>query len=355
MARIFMSYRRTDTKWVVGRIYDRLAQTLNRENLFLDISDIEPGDDYVEHIRRVVGSCDVVLVVIGSHWLTTQDEAGRRRLDDPNDWVRVELATALERGIRVIPVLVDGVPMPESYQLPQDLAGLSRRNAKLVSFTHFHSDMDSLLRILEKVLRTSKPSESSAQPVTSGTTQPKASDRHSTAAELPLTISIGTLGGIATPVVPRGKALPAKNSREFSTAVDNQPAVTVELYWGEAEQVADNLSLGRFDLEGIPPARRGEPRIEITTEVNKDLIMTVTAKNLDTGKGEVLDAIDLSRIEVPEAILEQAKTRPQKKSSPLDVPDFIQAVDEIFGKSGTASREQKSSGGKAPRGAQKKK
>ena len=308
MARVFLSYRRTDSKWAVGRLYDRLGEGLKRENLFLDVSDSEPGDDYVERIRRIVGTCDVLLAVIGRDWLTAQDTSGRRRLDDPGDWVRVEIATALNRGIRVIPILVDDAPMPERHDLPEDLIGLSRRNAKIVSFTHFHSDLDSLLRVLEKVLGKSPEAKVAQESKPPKPDEEFDGDADITAAELPLTISVETLGGVASSLIERGAQLPAKKSQTFSTAEDNQTATTVQLFWGERPSAKDNLGLGTFNLEGIPPAPRGVPQIEITTEVDKNLMMTVIAKDLGTDQTEVLDAVDLSRIEIPDEMLKEATT-----------------------------------------------
>jgi TIR domain len=88
-----------------GRIYDRLAHKLGRENVFFDVDAIEHGIDFVDAISDRVGECDALLVLISPHWVSTADENGRRRLDDPNDFVRIEIEAALKRGIRVIPVL----------------------------------------------------------------------------------------------------------------------------------------------------------------------------------------------------------------------------------------------------------
>ncbi|MEM0970015.1 MAG: Hsp70 family protein, partial [Verrucomicrobiota bacterium] len=301
MARVFISYRRTDCKWAVGRIYDRLSEVIDPVNLFLDVRDIEPGEDFVEKIERIVGSCDVLLVVIGPNWLTTSDRAGNRRLDDPHDFVRVEIVSALERGIRVIPLLIDDTEMPYASSLPENLQPLCRRNAKPITFSHFHADLDSLLRILSKVLssldeRSDAISESKEQ-------APPASEQ----ADLPLTISLETQGGIATPLIDQGTSLPAEGSEIFSTAEDNHSMVEMNLCWGERELCQDNVPLGNFRLEGIAPALKGVPQIELRVEVDRNLLMTVTAKDKDSGKVSVLDAVDLTRMEVPEAM--KAETR----------------------------------------------
>jgi len=332
MARVFISYRRVDSKWAVGRLYDRLSEVLDRKNIFLDVNDIEPGEDYTERIKEIVSTCDVLLAVIGREWLTSQDSSGRRRLDDPRDWVRVEIASALARGIRVIPVLIDEAEMPERHALPDDLARLAHLNAKLVSFTRFHADLDSLLRVLEKVL--CLPSEPTALRLGPDTVANETADSplsgNSRKREMPMTISLETLGGIATPLIYRGTRLPTEESQVFSTVEDNQPAVTVKLVWGQREKAEDNLFLGRFNLEGIPPAKRGVPQIKVLTAVDENLLMTVTARDKGTGRIEVLDAVDLSHVEIPEDMQKEALEQPRRKESNRDFFSNL-SLDEVLG------------------------
>lgn len=149
-ARLFINYRREDTAPHTGRLYDRLADHFGREQVFMDIDHIEPGEDFVEAINRKVGGCDVALVLIGPEWLTLTDPAGQRRLDDPEDFVRMEIVAALQRNIRVVPILVGGARMPRKQDLPHELAPLSRRNALEVSETRFHADVDRLIGAIEK-------------------------------------------------------------------------------------------------------------------------------------------------------------------------------------------------------------
>lgn len=105
---IFVSYRRQETSHLAGRLYDRLADRFGENQVFIDVDTIEPGVDFTEEIFRAVASCIVLLAVIGPAWLTATDERGRRRLDDPDDIVRLEVEAALGRGVRVIPILVEG-------------------------------------------------------------------------------------------------------------------------------------------------------------------------------------------------------------------------------------------------------
>jgi TIR domain len=128
--RIFISYRREDTAYPAGWLFERLAEHFGGDQVFKDVDSIELGDDFVEVITRAVGSCDVLLALIGDQWLTISDTHGRRRLDAPDDFVRVEIEAALTRNVRVIPILVDGAMMPRADQLPASLAMLARRNAR---------------------------------------------------------------------------------------------------------------------------------------------------------------------------------------------------------------------------------
>jgi TIR domain len=153
VSRIFISYRRDDSGVWAGRLYDRLSQRFGRENAFMNIDTIDPGLDFVEVIQEAVGSCDALIAVIGRQWLTSTDAVGQRRLDNPEDFVRVEITAALKRNIRMIPVLVQGAPMPRSTDQPGVLQSLSRRNALGISETRFHSDVDRLIEVLEPVLR----------------------------------------------------------------------------------------------------------------------------------------------------------------------------------------------------------
>jgi hypothetical protein len=150
MSRIFISYRRDDTSGHVLYLYDKLAERFGRQSIFRDIDTIPPGADFVEYIQKAINSCTVVLVLIGKQWLTLQDKYGRRRIDDPYDFVRLEIRAALERpGIVTIPVLVGGVGFPRADDLPPDLHPLTRRNAQEISDRNFHHDVEELIRGLE--------------------------------------------------------------------------------------------------------------------------------------------------------------------------------------------------------------
>jgi hypothetical protein len=150
--RIFISYRRGETAYPAGWLFDRLVQHFGAVQIFKDVDSIELGDDFVEVITRAVGSCDVLLALIGDQWLTVTDANGRRRIDDPDDFVRLEIQAALTRNVLIIPILVDGAEMPRAEELPAGLAGLARRQALELSPNRFEYDTNRLLRVLDATL-----------------------------------------------------------------------------------------------------------------------------------------------------------------------------------------------------------
>jgi TIR domain len=150
--RIFISYRRDETAYPAGWLFDRLAQHFGSAQVFKDVDSIELGDDFVEVISRAVGSCDVLLALIGDQWLTIADLHGQRRLDDPDDFVRLEIEAALARKVRIIPILVDGAKMPRADELPAGLSGLVRRQALELSPSRFEYDTSRLLKVLDATL-----------------------------------------------------------------------------------------------------------------------------------------------------------------------------------------------------------
>jgi hypothetical protein len=149
---IFISYRRGEGGASAGRLYDRLERDFARHQLFFDVDAIPPGVDFVELLHREVDACDVLLVVMGRGWLDIRDEEGARRLDNSEDFVRIEVARGLSAGKRVIPVLVDGALMPRADLLPEQLRPLTRRNAVRLAHESFKTDCERLVRSLKDML-----------------------------------------------------------------------------------------------------------------------------------------------------------------------------------------------------------
>lgn len=157
--RIFISYRREDAPgWSVA-LYNRLADRFGEQQIFKDVDNIGLGEDFVEKITTEVESCEILLALIGKGWLNATDEDGLRRLDNPDDFVRLEIEAAIERDVLLVPILVDEARMPRSDQLPGSISRLVRRQALVLSPTHFGRDTESLIRALESTLAALEQSE----------------------------------------------------------------------------------------------------------------------------------------------------------------------------------------------------
>jgi hypothetical protein len=151
--RIFISYRRDDSRGYAGRLQGDLSRRYSDEHVFRDI-EIPPGADFGEYITNLVDKCNVVLAIIGPGWLDARDREGERRIDKPDDWVRLEIERALARdGVEVIPVLVDGARLPPREELPESLLALRRRNAFELSDRRWDYDVGLLGQHLDGLLR----------------------------------------------------------------------------------------------------------------------------------------------------------------------------------------------------------
>ena len=154
MGGVFISYRRDDTAPYAGRLRDRLTAVFGSDQIFRDVDRVAPGERFPVVIERAVGSCDAFIALIGRQWLAAEGEGGRRRLDDPRDYVRQELAAALRReDVLVIPVLVEAAEMPDPDDLPEDLAPLAERNALVMSDLRWDDDINRLVEALQRVVR----------------------------------------------------------------------------------------------------------------------------------------------------------------------------------------------------------
>jgi TIR domain-containing protein len=151
--RIFISYRRDDSRGYAGRLQGDLSRRYSDEHVFRDV-EIPPGADFGEYITGLVDKCNIVLAIIGPGWLDARDREGERRIDKPDDWVRLEIERALARdGVEVIPVLVDGARLPPREELPESLLALRRRNAFELSDRRWDYDVDQLGKHLDTLLR----------------------------------------------------------------------------------------------------------------------------------------------------------------------------------------------------------
>ncbi|HEX8898566.1 MAG TPA: toll/interleukin-1 receptor domain-containing protein, partial [Chthoniobacterales bacterium] len=191
---IAISYRRQDSSPVAGRLYDRLQAEFGKGNVFMDFDSIPYGVDFREHIKQTLQRAKVVVAIIGPEWTGGKDPASRR-IDDPTDFVRLEVASALENGIPVIPVLVNNTPMPDANNLPPELEGLAFRNGlALDTGIDFHHHADRLITGIRRVIDPAKEAASVTVPLKASpaAAPPKRS------ALLPILITLVAIAGIAS-------------------------------------------------------------------------------------------------------------------------------------------------------------
>ena len=159
---VFISYRREETAGQAGCLYEHLADRFGEDRVFKDTHSIAPGVDFANRIVEDLSVCNVLLALIGRDWSAITDSKGARRLDDPHDFVRVEIEIALKRDIPVIPVLVDGAALPQAGNLPPSLRPLTRRQARELSDTSFQSDVNNLIDDIDEIIERRKLSRLTA-------------------------------------------------------------------------------------------------------------------------------------------------------------------------------------------------
>ena len=153
---VFLSYRRADSRADAGRLYDRLSQEFGDDNVFMDVDDIAPGENFVTRLEATLGRCDVLVAVIGPQWASIADDEGKPRLHEPEDFLVLEIGTALKRGITLIPVLVGGARMPTESDLPGQLAPLARQQALSVRHERFRDDTNHLITAIRRATGAAK-------------------------------------------------------------------------------------------------------------------------------------------------------------------------------------------------------
>ncbi|MES0136441.1 toll/interleukin-1 receptor domain-containing protein [Mesorhizobium sp. M0016] len=147
---VFINYRRQTDSGVAGRAYDNLNRALPDASIFMDVDKLNPGDDFEVALARSLASCKIMLAIVGPQWAALTDEQGQVRLESPDDFVRKEIRTALQAGVRVIPVLVNGASMPKKSALPPDLQDLAKRQAMEVRHERFNDDMAAIASAIAK-------------------------------------------------------------------------------------------------------------------------------------------------------------------------------------------------------------
>lgn len=148
MGIVFINYRRDQTAGEARALYNDLVRRLGSERVFMDVDNIALGRDFRDVLRERLDDCEVMLTLIGRAWIDARDAEGRRRLDQAGDFVRLEIATALERKVAVTPVLLQDARMPQPERLPDDLKALAFRNGFALSHATWESNVDELVRRL---------------------------------------------------------------------------------------------------------------------------------------------------------------------------------------------------------------
>ncbi len=152
MSSIFISYRRKGALIHARALFERLHREFGANEVFIDVEGVDYGLDFIEILNEKLNGCQVMLAVIDPQWATATDKQGRRRIDREHDYVRTEIVTALSRGIRTVPVLIDGAEMPEPNDLPEPLRPLTRRNALMLDFNRFDAEISRLISVIRKIL-----------------------------------------------------------------------------------------------------------------------------------------------------------------------------------------------------------
>jgi hypothetical protein len=207
---IFISYRRQDAQSAAGRLADSLERRFGKAQIFRDVETIQPGVDFVEAIEGALSSCSVMLAVIGRRWMGEAGEQSRLHL--ANDWIRLEIAAALKRNIRVIPVLVEGASPPADADLPEDLKPLARRQAHTLSDERWDYDVQQLAAALESVGVQPLPAPGGRAPVPAE--KPRSSK---------LVKTLAWIGGIVVVLMVIGVATESSNSG-YTPAPPPRPA-----------------------------------------------------------------------------------------------------------------------------------
>ncbi len=219
MSGIFISYRRSDSPDATGRIYDRLVAEFGKAQVFKDVDSIPLGRDFRGHLNDIVGNCGVMLAIVGPHWTQARDTAGQRRLEDPDDFVRIELETALARDIPVVPVLVGHAQLPIAADLPGSLASLVFRQSIAVRpDPDFHNDATRLVTALRAIL---DPAAAAAEQAAAAATGRQSSGRLGWIVAAVLGIAAAVL---AVPTIRYLREVPPPETRvDIVTPATDQP------------------------------------------------------------------------------------------------------------------------------------
>jgi TIR domain len=317
-SRIFISYRRDDTAYAAGWLFDRLVDEFGPEQVFKDMDSIALGDDFVDAITAAVSSTDVLLALIGDKWLGMVDEHGERRLDDPDDFVRLEIEAALERDVRVIPILVEGARMPRSEELPQSVAALARRQALELTSSRFSSDTRRLLSVLEKTLLGAARTHDAAPTARSAKTD--ATDEEKTPSRREAQDAGRTPSAPPQPVdEPTSRPRPKPALRQRLATVRRRPHMAV----AAAVVAAGGIALGAVLLNNTPESPSREPGRQTTESPSLESGRQATRAVYEAWQANKLKTLSESRISTP--------ARRALRQMPIEPPPTEPRADDCYG------------------------
>jgi TIR domain len=269
MAKIVLSYRRNDTKWITGRIFENLERHFGEGAVFMDIDNVPLAADYRHHIRQVLAECDILIAVVGPKWQET-DAAGNAWTLDRVDWVRLEISTALERGIPLVPLLIDGTKMPGPGELPDDLRDFAFRQAARFDTEDFKNQMQRLTRSLDKIFeRADRPEP---RPIDGSANEPQPA---------PATKDDPDAASLYSTSTPR-QGVP---SEDILAALENALRLTQEEHRSRRGAISERIG-------ERAPEKRQRPPPEIRREDARSGIQTPRQSNPPTGVPSFYDRSD---------------------------------------------------------------
>ena len=279
---IFISYRRDDASHVAGRMADAFGARVGRENVFVDVDSVAPGEDFVRKIEATIKASDIFLAVIGSNWLKAPGPDGQRRIDLPGDFIRLEVKSALAAGLRIIPVLVDGAGMPREEELPEDIRQLVRHNAVFVSHATFARDMSALLEQIA-------PEKKNAAPKLN-------------MLALPLGAGVLLLGMLAIALWPKG-APPLTSSvslaeekaggpqqfileTRFKAERGSDGRLSIRAALPYRDRMREERRIDGLEFEGAPPILPGMPMLNVLVTNGQQTPVTINEVQFEVVKAE---------------------------------------------------------------------
>lgn len=265
---IFISYRRGADSGFAGRLYDRLEASFGRQRVFMDVASVAPGEDFVDVLKSRIVGCDLLLALIGREWLAATDATAQRRLQNADDFVRIEIGAALAQGKRVIPVVIDDALMPRAEDLPDELKPLARRQAIRVTHERFSDDADHLVRTLEKTLG---DAEAMGQAAQEAGTETRKKVRHET--------------GTKRRTVQHEGRESKEEAKQWAAAARLKPPLSLRVVAGGATLVVALLAVvGLLAWEQVMDLK-GSLERELTMEQQHEKVLIDLIKNRDVAQG----------------------------------------------------------------------